>query len=1035
MAENFYTMLTKIGRSKLSNSAVSGSKVNFKTLKVGDGKGAYYEPSENQTSILNEVWSGNISSILVDEANSNWIITETIIPATDGGFFIREAGIFDEVGDMIAVSKLSETYKPVVSEGSTKDLCIKIILEVSNVDSVSLKIDPNVVVASKSDLMVLESKIGAQLSDIKNDISNGAVTTPTVSYGMNSVIKNTGKRSVSPRFTMIGKTVINLFGKDGNCEDVSKWGAYQATSALDSTNKVFGANGIKITLTNTSGSLSKVVSTFNLDTTKYYLVSAYIKNGNASNGAYLIKDNTGGGTPVQSPVIVDATKFNRVGMVIQPSYLNASNYIGVNVLGTSGQYVYVDGIMINEITSAEYALGATALLDKYPYVDSYACLKNPYIEVIHDNLVRNGNGEEGVDYWKAYDTVSSISKDTVGFKIISTSGVGFVGQTRKVKPNTNHYFSGNITNGSAIGTLMVVTTDGNTIIKSNTGLFNSGSYDEVLIYLKISTTGYVNFDSIMLVEGTTAPTQYLPCRIERTVIETKLTSDDSIIYENGKVTGLRNWKHPSSLFGKDYDWQFSGDLTGGKNMFVEGFNDGIPFMEKVVKYDGNILAHQDVFDTNSKDVSCLNPVGRVFFALKDTDTGFAELINPNNEELKAFMNGWKAIGNSGTRYVAWWNITDTSNPQFSITGFPNNNATKLTVATSSITSITVENASIFNVSDWISVFGDSFRQISSISGNVITLSTSVPTGFGIGNVVSRLDNSTTDLRNLNFCKSNVAPNYGGYQLHYKLKNPEPIMDNNFHIHGDIPKLDVGDNYLYLDSGIVLGEVANPLIAVDGGAYRINDSWVTGSYVSLKYRTESISSIYKNQISIPFTQYIGASSSYGKAMAIIDKLNYDTSSQYTVDYKILATQAPQIGSIGCSYTQDIVTAINKLEEVANNKQNHDSALDNIVDLSVYEIIPQVRTHQWFMGSGVVYLDFFLKITTKKVYPIISIGNMIPYINNIVSTTFGLNTLNYKLSNNEILVRYASTDTTTIANIKTYGIEGILYNVIVDCRGRI
>ncbi|MBN7573667.1 MULTISPECIES: phage tail protein [Clostridium] len=167
MAEKFYTMLTKLGRKKLSASAVSGSKVNFKTLKVGDGNGSYYEPSEDQTSIVKEVWSGNISAISVDESNANWIVAETVIPAADGGFFIREAGIFDDAGDMIAITKLSETYKPTILEGSTKDLVIKIVLEVSNASSIDLKIDPNLVVATKGDIQILQSKfqeVSAKLS-------------------------------------------------------------------------------------------------------------------------------------------------------------------------------------------------------------------------------------------------------------------------------------------------------------------------------------------------------------------------------------------------------------------------------------------------------------------------------------------------------------------------------------------------------------------------------------------------------------------------------------------------------------------------------------------------------------------------------------------------------------------------------------------------------------------------------------------------------------------------------------------------------
>ncbi len=195
MAENFYTMLTIVGKNKLSSSAVSGSKVNFKTLKVGDGKGAYYEPSENQTSLVNEVWEGNISSISIDENNSNWIVVETVIPASDGGFFIREAGVFDEDGDMIAISKLAETYKPVVAEGSTKDLVIRIVLEVLNVDTVTIKIDPNVVAATKNDVQVLEAKVqdvSAQLSEKANDTdSNRTTTDKTVTGAINEL--NSGK--------------------------------------------------------------------------------------------------------------------------------------------------------------------------------------------------------------------------------------------------------------------------------------------------------------------------------------------------------------------------------------------------------------------------------------------------------------------------------------------------------------------------------------------------------------------------------------------------------------------------------------------------------------------------------------------------------------------------------------------------------------------------------------------------------------------------------------------------------------------------
>ncbi|WP_315074532.1 phage tail protein [uncultured Clostridium sp.] len=166
---NFYTLITTTGKAKMANAAALGTKVNFKTLKVGDGNGNYYEPTENQTNLLNTVWQGNIGSISIDENNSNWIVTETTIPATDGGFSIREAGIFDEDGNMIAISKMAETYKPVAAEGSTKNLIVQIILEVSNSSSVTLKVDPNVVIATKNDIAILTNSINSittQLSDM-----------------------------------------------------------------------------------------------------------------------------------------------------------------------------------------------------------------------------------------------------------------------------------------------------------------------------------------------------------------------------------------------------------------------------------------------------------------------------------------------------------------------------------------------------------------------------------------------------------------------------------------------------------------------------------------------------------------------------------------------------------------------------------------------------------------------------------------------------------------------------------------------------
>ena len=159
MAEQFYTILTKLGKAKIANATALGTKVNLTKFQVGDGNGSYYNPTEDQTQLRNKVWESNISSITVDENNPNWIVLETIIPGDVGGFMIREAAALDDEGNIISIGKYPETYKPVIGDGSTKDLIIKMILEVSNTSSVTLKLDPTVILATQKDIQILENKI------------------------------------------------------------------------------------------------------------------------------------------------------------------------------------------------------------------------------------------------------------------------------------------------------------------------------------------------------------------------------------------------------------------------------------------------------------------------------------------------------------------------------------------------------------------------------------------------------------------------------------------------------------------------------------------------------------------------------------------------------------------------------------------------------------------------------------------------------------------------------------------------------------
>jgi len=161
LAEQFYTILTNVGKAKIANAVALGEKVELTEMALGDGGGSYYNPTEDQTELRNEVWRGVIGNVTVDEENPTWITIQTMVTSQHGGFMIREAGVFDDEGDLIAVGKYPETYKPVLANGSIKDLVVRMILEVDNTSSVVLKVDPTVVLATQRQVNEAEARAKA----------------------------------------------------------------------------------------------------------------------------------------------------------------------------------------------------------------------------------------------------------------------------------------------------------------------------------------------------------------------------------------------------------------------------------------------------------------------------------------------------------------------------------------------------------------------------------------------------------------------------------------------------------------------------------------------------------------------------------------------------------------------------------------------------------------------------------------------------------------------------------------------------------
>ncbi|WP_396016267.1 phage tail protein [Escherichia coli] len=161
MTVKYYAILTNQGAARLANATMLGSKLNLTQMAVGDANGVLPTPDPAQTKLINQKRIAPLNLLSVDPNNQSQIIAEQIIPENEGGFWIREIGLYDDEGVLIAVANCPETYKPQLQEGSGRTQTIRMILVVTNTESITLKIDPSVVLATRKyvDDEVLELRL------------------------------------------------------------------------------------------------------------------------------------------------------------------------------------------------------------------------------------------------------------------------------------------------------------------------------------------------------------------------------------------------------------------------------------------------------------------------------------------------------------------------------------------------------------------------------------------------------------------------------------------------------------------------------------------------------------------------------------------------------------------------------------------------------------------------------------------------------------------------------------------------------------
>jgi len=182
----YFTVLTNLGATKIAAASAANSTIALTQIAVGDGSGTVPVPDISQTALVNEVFRTDLSELTQDEINTNHFIARSVIPEDEGNFWIREIGVFDADGDLIAVGNYPETYKSILAEGAAKSVDLNVVFEVANADVVNLTIDPTIVMASqdfvnkkvagKADETYVDEKFNSisVITGFKNKLFNGS---------------------------------------------------------------------------------------------------------------------------------------------------------------------------------------------------------------------------------------------------------------------------------------------------------------------------------------------------------------------------------------------------------------------------------------------------------------------------------------------------------------------------------------------------------------------------------------------------------------------------------------------------------------------------------------------------------------------------------------------------------------------------------------------------------------------------------------------------------------------------------------------
>ncbi|NKG28835.1 hypothetical protein FVB43_02080 [Erwinia rhapontici] len=215
MAVKYKSVVTTAGQARIAAAMQGGTQVDIKTMVVGDGNGQPTTPSSSQTTLVHEVYRKAVNSVKVDKTHKNWLVTEVIIPASAGGFWMRELGLLAGDGTLLAVCNMAETYKPALEEGSGRTQTLRMVIAVSGSEAIALTLDDSLVFATEE---YVNQQVAAR--NVVDEIYPvGIVTWFAQNKNPNTLFPNTTWNSIGENKTIRlakadGSDVMTIGGKD-----------------------------------------------------------------------------------------------------------------------------------------------------------------------------------------------------------------------------------------------------------------------------------------------------------------------------------------------------------------------------------------------------------------------------------------------------------------------------------------------------------------------------------------------------------------------------------------------------------------------------------------------------------------------------------------------------------------------------------------------------------------------------------------------------------------------------------------------------